>query len=381
MKIYLYGLKTNLEAGTYHFRTETLKRQKNTFRQKGVGESGEGITNQPTSIPPKMLPTKKTTKIDINKITTTETNNIIDKYINDESFLMNYFQSAFDGMQGTIAKILKNDTKSIIDHNKLKDNKLIAKYLTSNGKKDIKKQLYILLESYFITHSLDKLKESLKNFKNDTQLEIKELGLPNLQYEKIVIFGFVRNETKYEQGTTDTLYFLDNLAKPVKSGGTNPLYTQPFTTTNLPQQTDNNTFVPQITVLPSTTTTSTDVPQVNPLVAYPVKPVRNEVVYFAQQMGFIYVLKFMRWGFHYKQSKRDFANENERNTVRYNNILIDYIVTMMVAIGIYATNNHTLFYAILLDAILSILMYLRTKDDEILLVPYFLVFYGIDYLK
>ena len=138
---------------------------------------------------------------------------------------------------------------------------------------------------------------------------------------------------------------------------------------------------PHMTPLITKNTSSPPQQEVHPLTAYPVKPVRNEVVYFAQQMGFIYVLKFMRWGFHYKQSKRDFTNDNERNNVMYNNILIDYIVTMMVAIGVYATNNHTLFYAILLDAILSILMYLRTKDEEILLVPYFLVFYGIDYLK
>jgi len=65
----------------------------------------------------------------------------------------------------------------------------------------------------------------------------------------------------------------------------------------------------------------------------------------------------------------------------YNNILKDYIVTMMIAVGVYATKNYTLFYALLFDEIMSILMFLKTKDEEILLVPYFLVFYGIDLLK
>ena len=167
-----------------------------------------------------------------------------------------------------------------------------------------------------------------------------------------------------------------------QGGGTNPLYTQPFTT-NLPQQTDNNNAsVPQITVLPSTTTTSTDVPQVNPLVAYPVKPVNNDLVYFGQQMGFLYAVKIMRWGFHYKQSKTEFIDENDKESNMYNNILKDYIVTMMmIAVGVYATKNYTLFYALLFDEIMSILMFLKTKDEEILLVPYFLVFYGIDLLK
>jgi hypothetical protein len=183
-----------------------------------------------------------------------------------------------------------------------------------------------------------------------------------------VIVPQYNNPEKIKSNTRISNYTRNSMSTPTQLSSIKEDIPTPPTT---PLITKNSSLLPY---------SQEEIP-IHPLTAYPVKPVKNEVVYFAQQMGFIYVLKFMRWGFHYKQSKRDFTNDNERNTVRYNNILIDYIVTMMVAIGIYATNNHTLFYAILLDAILSILMYLRTKDEEILLIPYFLVFYGIDYLK
>ncbi|QOI90302.1 hypothetical protein QKU58_gp029 [Pyramimonas orientalis virus] len=106
-----------------------------------------------------------------------------------------------------------------------------------------------------------------------------------------------------------------------------------------------------------------------------------DTISFLQQMVFMYTIKILRWSFYYKQRKTEefFVIKNESST--YSNVLIDYIVTMMVSLGVYATNNSTLFYGMLFDEIMSILMFLKTKDEEILLVPYFLVMYGIDYLK
>ena len=106
-----------------------------------------------------------------------------------------------------------------------------------------------------------------------------------------------------------------------------------------------------------------------------------DTISFLQQMVFLYTLKILRWSFHYKQKKTEEFFIIENNSTLYGNVLIDYIITMMVSLGVYASNNSTLFYSMLFDGIMSIMMFLKTKDEETLLIPYFLVMYGIDFLK
>ena len=117
------------------------------------------------------------------------------------------------------------------------------------------------------------------------------------------------------------------------------------------------------------------------LKAYPKKPFDKKLINLAQQTIFIYTLKIIRWSFYTKQNKAMVNNIDDENKIIYNNVLIDYIMTMMIALIAYAINNSTLFYAILLDEIMSVLMFLKTKDKEVLLVPYFIVFHGIDMLN
>ena len=97
-------------------------------------------------------------------------------------------------------------------------------------KDDKRNRLDTLFESYFINHSLDILKEQLISYKNNySNSEYKGLYIPqldikqNTKFEKIVMFGFIRNDKGYFdqandetflQGTQATLKFLNDLANP-----------------------------------------------------------------------------------------------------------------------------------------------------------------------
>jgi hypothetical protein len=275
----------------------------------------------------------------------------------------------FDKFKGSLYKILYPPEKSknkVVDGGILLES-LLYKYISKKSEGLSKKdRLHILLESYFITDSLKNLQRNLINFRsNPTKpISIKNIGLTEntTKFEKIVMFGFIRTENSFDEGTTATLDFLNTIASPTTQPGGNLLLS------------NNNGKVLQ------TGGTNYDINYDT----FQDSHVSVDTISFLQQMVFMYTMKILRWSFYYKQMKTEaFYNstKNENNGRLYSNILIDYIVSMMVSLFVYATNNNTLFYGFLFDEIMSILMLLKTNNEEVLLVPYFLVIYGIDLLK
>ena len=95
-------------------------------------------------------------------------------------------------------------------------------------KKKTRDRIDVLLESYFIMFSLNQLKETLNEYKNNYQIPSYKVDL-NLfgidkptKFEKIVMFGFINNDKGYKdkemdrtflKGTIKTLDFLHNLVQ------------------------------------------------------------------------------------------------------------------------------------------------------------------------
>ena len=104
---------------------------------------------------------------------------------------------------------------------------------TELTKKQMRDRLDLLLESHFISQSLKDLKAALIDYRNNTEnaLTIPKLGLESVKFEKIVMFGFIRNDQGYVDkptdetflnGTKETLQFLNDLANPTVDSITPP---------------------------------------------------------------------------------------------------------------------------------------------------------------
>jgi hypothetical protein len=137
---------------------------------------------------------------------------------------------------------INNRSKSTTQKNTAKENikKTYANPLIKDMARD---RLDLLLESDFISESLKDLKAALINYRNNTntELAIPKLGLKSTKFEKIVMFGFIRNDQGYVDkptdetflnGTKETLQFLNDLANPSlkATGGTieSPIEPTPF---------------------------------------------------------------------------------------------------------------------------------------------------------
>lgn len=100
--------------------------------------------------------------------------------------------------------------------------------LTNDEQKKIKDRFDILLESVFINKSLNDLQEALKNYNNDKKtIQIPTIGIDDkTPFEKVIMFGFIRNDigypnknndTTFLEGTLRTLEFMHSLSPKERS--------------------------------------------------------------------------------------------------------------------------------------------------------------------
>jgi hypothetical protein len=107
--------------------------------------------------------------------------------------------------------------------------------------------------------------------------------------------------------------------------------------------------------------------------------VDNNYLTVLQNVFIIYIIKILRWKYHEYNNKSQLNSEN--NSTKHSKLIIDYIVSMMFALCMYAFGNDMLFYSLLFDMIISSLIYLKTKNSTTLLLPYFSIFMTYDVLQ
>ena len=143
--------------------------------------------------------------------------------LNQSALLLNFFQSIYLNYKNIQ---LPNETTTLKFTN-------INNYLNINDKKirpnklEVRQRIDAILESYFIMFSLNKLKETLNEYKNNYQnssykITLQLFGIDNIKFEKIVMFGFINNDKGYKditedetflKGTIKTLDFLHKLVQ------------------------------------------------------------------------------------------------------------------------------------------------------------------------
>ena len=279
------------------------------------------------------------------------------------------------------------------------DNKRNLYYNASDvikNKEIILNRLDIIMEAYYISHSLGRLREQMEVYAPDKKMTIPEIGLLTpTAFKKILMFGFVRNDKGYtdkddtfKQGTISTLEFLDTLLKPEEE---EDLKQSEIPVVGLPE--NDETDLDGKNIEPINPVTSggankniANKPKLlNAMVDDSYLFVKTSIM----EIVFLYIVKIIRvyyYTYMSKQTKKSLDDNMEdisedTNTPYFNNtLLVEYLGTLMLSLGAYAMKNDRLFYAILIDGILSSLVIMNTNNHSTLLIPYFLPVYVSDYI-
>jgi hypothetical protein len=164
-----------------------------------------------------------------------EFKNLFTNSVNTGAFVdIIYFSNFTDAKKlGNVTNLFKSfeDKKwyKYLFHKKKVNNKNVTVTIH-----DIRDRFDLLMESYYIISSLQKLKKELKKFKqnynidNIPRIQLPDIGLTeSVQFEKIVLYGFIRSDigykdgdTTFEDGNKKTLDFLNEIMEPTNQNKT-----------------------------------------------------------------------------------------------------------------------------------------------------------------
>ena len=87
---------------------------------------------------------------------------------------------------------------------------------------------------------------------------------------------------------------------------------------------------------------------------------------FMQLTCFMYAIKIIRWTYYKEYNKKD-----KSNTTFYRKMFVDYSLNLMMLIFLHATRQTDLLYTFLFDEIISIMLLMKTGNEDVLLYPYY----------
>ena len=87
---------------------------------------------------------------------------------------------------------------------------------------------------------------------------------------------------------------------------------------------------------------------------------------FVQLTCFMYAIKIIRWTYYKEYNKKD-----KSNTTFYRKMFVDYSLNLMMLIFLHATRQTDLLYTFLFDEIISIVLLMKTGNEDVLLYPYY----------
>jgi len=235
-----------------------------------------------------------------------------------------------------------------------------------------------IFEGYYAAFSLVMMMSRMRSYREDpfAPLHIPEIGLTetDLVFDKIIMYGMVRNEKLYAKGTFATLDFLNGLkddmgipvalpAQPVANG-----LTRGGGASIMGEAVARRYLGGEYDLINAYDDTNSEVDT-------------DTVTWFMEVIGII-VLKIMRVMYYEKEFLYEAANNEDRfvqTREYYNTILKEYIVTMVLSVGLYLAGNTRMFFAVMFDLIMSTLIMMVTKNEKASMFPIFLAVYMFNF--
>ena len=269
----------------------------------------------------------------------------------------------------------KKSKKSVLNTRKKDGNgQTIAELFSGINGKEVQRELHILLESFYINYSLHTLQNELMNYNESSEYNlnaIPAIGLPkDLQdVKKICMFGFIRNDKL--DGARDTLDFMDKL-KPMM--GSHPIEEDNTAAKPPPAPTmrGGGFLAPAAYV----GTKSDD--EVYDLMASTTMD-HDTTTWFLEVISIV-VFKILRVIYYEKVGNSGRTNEQfVQSKEYYHHMMKEYVATLSLSTALYIAGRTRMFYALMVDLIMSAIVMMVTKNEKITMFPLFLAVYITDF--